>query len=46
MTMAPHGPRVLVVEDQSAVAKALEVLLAIHDIPCTIAAMGLPVAFA
>ena len=38
MTMAPHGPRVLVVEDQPAVAKALEVLLAIHDIPCTIAA--------
>ena len=36
--MAPHGPRVLVVEDQPAVAKALEVLLAIHDIPCTIAA--------
>jgi DNA-binding NtrC family response regulator len=36
--MAGHGPRVLVVEDQPAVAKALEVLLAIHDIPCTTAA--------
>jgi DNA-binding NtrC family response regulator len=31
-------PRVLVVEDQPAVAKALEVLLEIHDIPCAIAA--------
>ncbi len=36
--MAGHAPRVLVVEDQPAVAKALEVLLAIHDIPCTTAA--------
>ena len=38
MTMAAHGPRVLVVEDQPAVAKALEVLLAINDIPCAVAA--------
>jgi DNA-binding NtrC family response regulator len=36
--MAPTGPRVLVVEDQPAVAKALEVLLAINDIPCAVAA--------
>jgi len=36
--MATPGPRVLVVEDQPAVAKALEVLLAIHDIPCATAA--------
>ena len=36
--MAPAGPRVLVVEDQPAVAKALEVLLAINDIPCAVAA--------
>ena len=36
--MAAPGPRVLVVEDQPAVAKALEVLLAINDIPCAVAA--------
>ncbi|HEU5057875.1 MAG TPA: sigma-54 dependent transcriptional regulator [Kofleriaceae bacterium] len=36
--MAPGAPRVLVVEDQPAVAKALEVLLAINDISCAVAA--------
>jgi DNA-binding NtrC family response regulator len=36
--MSPHAPRVLVVEDQPAVAKALQVLLEIHDIPCATAA--------
>jgi len=36
--MAPAAPRVLVVEDQPAVAKALQVLLEIHDIACATAA--------
>jgi DNA-binding NtrC family response regulator len=36
--MARAAPRVLVVEDQPAVAKALQVLLEIHDIACATAA--------
>src|SRR5436190_23987109 len=33
----PDGPRVLIVDDQPAVARALQVLLEVHDIPAVVA---------